>query len=81
MSLPAGTSRPMPFYLASYVADEKVRGTSQFPRYALHNIIVGYGLYLTNRRVREVELLYKLRELRATLSEVRITVQVCKGVA
>ena len=27
--------------LASYVADEKIRGNLPFPRYVLHNMIIG----------------------------------------
>jgi hypothetical protein len=35
--------------LASYVADEKIRGNIPFSRYALHDMIIGYELYLNNR--------------------------------
>jgi hypothetical protein len=35
---------------ASYVSDEKIRGNGSlpFPRYALHNVVVGPELYLIN---------------------------------
>jgi hypothetical protein len=48
LSLPAliGRCRSTP---ASYVADEKIRGSLPFPRYALHNILMGCELYLINR--------------------------------
>jgi hypothetical protein len=32
--------------LVSYVAYEKIRGNLPFPRYALHNMIMGCNLYL-----------------------------------
>ena len=35
--------------LVNYVADEKIRGNLPFPRFALHNMIMGCDLYLINR--------------------------------
>ena len=35
--------------LVSYVAEEKIRRNLSFPRYALHNMIMGCELHLISR--------------------------------